>query len=265
MMTHVAAWGMALLAGLFLPAALILLIHLQGAEALLALSAPDMAILLAGLFLPPCLLLHIIAWLAQRTELATLGNALLRQTAALGSKRLAAEALSEECRAQTALLQEQVRLTISTLAIGQRQVEAMQVLFTETRLQRLTGEWNLVVADLGAALIAMWRLVHGWKAPGPEAADLPLPSTEELPLRILHLLPPTPQEMAQFEVDERFVRQAARYRATFQAFLERVPETGPLSRDTFRDRVYGRLDARLALLPRPNHARVIDPTTLAAE
>jgi hypothetical protein len=72
-----------------------------------------MAILLAGVFLPPCLLLHIIAWLTQRMELATLGNALLRQTTALGSKRLAADVLTEECRAQTALLQEQVRLVVS--------------------------------------------------------------------------------------------------------------------------------------------------------
>ena len=41
--------------------------------------------------------------------------------------------------------------------------------------------------------------------------------------------------------------------------------TGPLSRATFRDMIYGRVDTRLALLPRPNHARVIDPHTLAAE
>lgn len=264
-MMHVAAWSVALLAGLFLPAAFILLTHLQGVEALLALSVPDMASLLIGLFLPPCLLLLTVACLTQRRELTALGNALLRQTTALGSKRLAAEVLTEECRAQTALLQEQVRLAISALAFEQRQVQAMQVLFTETRMQRLTGEWNLVVAELGAALIAMWRLTHGWKAAGPEATDLPLPPPEELPLRILRLLPTTPQEMAKFEVDERFVRQAARYRATFQAFQEGVPETGPLSRATFRDMVYGRLDARLALLPRPNHALVIDPKTLAAD
>ena len=56
-MMHVAAWSVALLAGLFLPAAFILLTHLQGVEALLALSVPDMASLLIGLFLPPCLLL----------------------------------------------------------------------------------------------------------------------------------------------------------------------------------------------------------------
>ena len=43
------------------------------------------------------------------------------------------------------------------------------------------------------------------------------------------------------------------------------PEAGPLNRATFRDMIYGRVDTRLALLPRPNHARVIDPHTLAAE
>jgi len=84
-------------------------------------------------------------------------------------------------------------------------------------------------------------------------------------LRILRLLPATPQEAAQFEVDERFVRQAARYRSTFRAFLDRAPEAGPLTRATFKDMIYGRVDTRLALLPRPNHARVIDPNTLAAE
>jgi len=222
-------------------------------------------VLLAGLFLPPCLLLLIIAWLAQQTELAALGNALLRQTAALDSKRLAAEALTEECRAQTALLQEQVRLAISGLAVGQRQVEAIQTLSTETRLQRLVGEWNLVVSELGATLAAMWRLAHGWKSASPDAQGLPLPPPEELPLHILRLLPPTSEAMVKFEGDERFVRQAARYRATFQTFLEHVPETGPLSRRVFHNMIYGRLDARLALLPRPNHARVIAPATLTAD
>ena len=42
-------------------------------------------------------------------------------------------------------------------------------------------------------------------------------------------------------------------------------EAGPLPRAFFRGLIYGQLDARLALLPRPNHARVIDPATLAAE
>ena len=84
-------------------------------------------------------------------------------------------------------------------------------------------------------------------------------------LAFLRLLPATAQESAQFEVDERFVRQAARYRATFKAFLDRAPETGPLNRATFRDMIYGRVDTRLGLLPRPNRARVIDPHTLAAE
>ena len=71
--------------------------------------------------------------------------------------------------------------------------------------------------------------------------------------------------MAKYDVDERFVRQAAHYRATFRAFLDRVPETGPLNRALFRDMLQGRLDARLALLPRPNHALMVPPETLAAE
>ena len=76
---------------------------------------------------------------------------------------------------------------------------------------------------------------------------------------------PSAEEMAKFEVDERFVRQAAHYRAIFRSFLERVPETGPLNRTLFLYMVQGRLDARLALLPRPNHAKTIPPETLAAE
>jgi len=265
MMGRAAAWGFALLAGLFPLAALALLIRLQAPEALLTLPPADLAILMTGLFLPPCLMLLILAWLAQRKELAALNTALLHQAAAFEASRLAAEALTEERRTQTALLQEQVSLTVSALAVGQRQVEALQTLSGETRLQRLVAEWNITVAELGGILAAMWRLEHGWKTPGPGGQDLPLPPIEELPLRILRLLPPTAQEMAQYEVDERFVRQAARYRATFRAFLDRVPDTGPLSRSLFRDMVYGRLDARLATLPRPDHSQVIDPATLAAE
>jgi hypothetical protein len=158
-----------------------------------------------------------------------------------------------------------VRLAISALAVGQRQVETVQHAAAETRMQRLVAEWDMVTVELSATLTAMWRLVHGWRAPGVDGAELPLPPAGELPLRLLRLLPASAHDAAGFEVDERFVRQAARYRATFKAFLDRAPETGPLGRATFRDMIYGRVDARLALLPRPNHARVIDPHTLAAE
>jgi hypothetical protein len=265
MMARLAAWGVGLLATLAVPAVLALLVRLHGAEALLALPPTEMAVLLLGLFLPAALLLLIVASLGQRVELVALRNALLRQTTSFDAKSLATEALIEECRSQTALLQEQVRLAISGLAVGQRQVETVQHAAAETRMQRLVAEWDMVTVELSATLAAMWRLVHGWRAPGTEAGELPLPPTSELPLRILRLLPASAQEAAQFEVDERFVRQAARYRATFRAFLERAPETGPLNRATFRDMIYGRVDTRLALLPRPNHARVIDPHTLAAE
>ncbi len=265
MMARVAAWGVGLLAILAVPTALALLVRLHGTEALLALLPAEIAVLMLGLFLPPALLLLVIAGLVQRVELVALRNALLRQSTSFDSKSLATEALIEECRSQTALLQEQVRLAISALAVGQRQVETMQHAAAETRMQRLVAEWDMVTVELSATLAAMWRLVHGWRVPGTEAAELPLPPANELPLRILRLLPATAQDARQFEVDERFVRQAARYRATFRAFLDRAPETGSLNRATFRDMIYGRVDTRLALLPRPNHARVIDPNTLAAE
>ncbi|MBD0273349.1 MAG: hypothetical protein ICV73_15650 [Acetobacteraceae bacterium] len=266
MMARVAAWGTGLLATLAVPAVLVLLARLHGAEALLSLPPAEMAVLVMGLFMPPALLLLTVAGLVQRVELVALRNAVLRQATSFDGKSLATEALIEECRNQTALLQEQVRLAISALAVGQRQVETVQHAAAETRMQRLVAEWDMVTVELTATLTAMWRLVHGWRAPGAEGgAELPLPPAGELPLLILRLLPASAQEAARFEVDERFVRQAARYRATFKAFLDRAPETGPLSRATFRDMIYGRVDARLALLPRPNHARVIDPHTLAAE
>lgn len=257
--------GLALLAGLLPAAALLALILLHGPEALLALSFRDGAIVLAGLLLPPALLPLTLAAIGQRAELAALRQALLRQVATLDARQILAETLIEELRAQTALLQEQVRLALSDLALGKRRLEVAEAQVAETRLQRLVAEWDLVVAELHAILAAMWRLAFGWRAAGPDRPHLPLPPAEELPLCILRLLPPTPEEMAKFEVEERFVRQAARYRATFQAFLERVPEAGPLPRAFFRGLIYGQLDARLALLPRPNHARVIDPATLAAE
>jgi hypothetical protein len=265
MMARLAAWGVGLLATLAVPAVLVLLARVHGAEALLALPPVEMAVLVMGLFLPPTLLLLTVAGLAQRVELVELRNALLRQSTSFDTRSLATQSLIDECRSQTALLQEQVRLAISGLAVGQRQVETVQHAAIETRMQRLVAEWDMVTMELSATLAAMWRLVYGWRVPGTEAAELPLPPANELPLRILRLLPATAQESAQFEVDERFVRQAARYRATFKAFLDRAPETGPLNRTTFRDMIYGRVDTRLALLPRPNHARVIDPHTLAAE
>jgi hypothetical protein len=265
MMARLAAWGVGLLATLAVPAVLVLLARVHGTEALLALPPVEMAVLVMGLFLPPTLLLLTVAGLAQRVELVELRNALLRQSTSFDTRSLATQSLIDECRSQTALLQEQVRLAISGLAVGQRQVETVQHAAIETRMQRLVAEWDMVTMELSATLAAMWRLVYGWRVPGTEAAELPLPPANELPLRILRLLPATAQESAQFEVDERFVRQAARYRATFKAFLDRAPETGPLNRTTFRDMIYGRVDTRLALLPRPNHARVIDPHTLAAE
>jgi hypothetical protein len=170
MMARVAAWGTGLLATLAVPAVLVLLARLHGAEALLALPPAEMAVLVMGLFLPPALLLLTVAGLVQRVELVALRNAVLRHATSFDSKSLAAETLIEECRNQTALLQEQVRLAISALAIGQRQVETVQHAAAETRMQRLVAEWDMVTVELSVTLTAMWRLVHGWRAPAPRAA-----------------------------------------------------------------------------------------------
>ncbi len=261
-MMHVAAWGVTILASLFIPGAGFVLMRLQGPEAFLALPPLHLAVILAALFLPPCLLMLIFTWLTQRIELGTLSDNLLRQTTYLSNQRALAETLAEEVRAQSALLQEQLRTATADRATERR---TTQLLFQETRSLRQIAEWNLVVSELGSILVAMWRLVHGWAEPGAEARHAALPPPEELPLHILRLLPKTPKEVAKYDVDERFIRQAARYRAVFQAFLEQVPESGRLSRTAFRQLAYGQLDARLALLPRPNHGEIIEPRTLEAE
>lgn len=261
-MMHVAAWGVTVLASLFVPAAGFVLMRLQGPEAFLALPPLHLSVMLAALFLPPCLLMLIFTWLTQRIELGTLTDNLLRQTTIFCNQRALSETLVEEVRAQSALMQEQLRTAAADRVTERRMT---QLLFQETRLLRLTAEWNLVVSELGGILVAMWRLIHGWTEPGAEARYSSLPPPEELPLHILRILPVTPKEMAKYDIDERFVRQAARYRAVFQAFLEQVPETGKVSKTAFRQLIYGQLDARLALLPRPNHGEIIEPETLATE
>ncbi|MFC7473727.1 hypothetical protein ACFQS7_05145 [Dankookia sp. GCM10030260] len=262
-------FGLLLLAALVPVGATLLLIALAGPEGLLALGPAGWGSLAAGLLLPGCAVLLAQAWQVQRAELAALRGALLRQGEAGDSRQLALQALLAESREQTTLLQEQIRLLLGQATTGRRQAETQQALATETRLARLVAEWDLTGRELAAVMAAMWRLVFGWRTPeGPEgqpAVELPLPAGAELGLAILRLLPATPEEMARFQVDERFVRQAARYRGVFQDFLDRVPETGPLNRALFRDMVQGRLDARLALLPRPNHAVLVTPEALAAE
>jgi len=240
----------------------------NGPEALVALGPAGWGSLAAGLVLPSVAGLLALAWSTQRAELSALREMMLRQAAAADSRRIALQALVEETREQTALLQEQARLMLGQISIGRRQAETAQALMTETRLERLVAEWQMVGRELSASMAAMWRMVHGWRtAEGPEgeiSLELPLPAEPELALAILRLLPATAEEMAQFEVDERFVRQAAHYRATFRAFLDRVPETGPLNRALFADMAQGHLDARLALLPRPNHAVILQAEVLAA-
>ena len=262
-------FGLLLLAALVPVGAALVLLASTGPEGVVALGPAGWASLGAGLLLPGCAALLVQAWTSQREELATFRRALLRQAEAGDSRHLALQALLAENREQTNLLQEQVRLLLGQVQAGRRQAETLQALATETRLARLVGEWDMTGRELAAVMAAMWRLVFGWRtAEGPEgqpAVELPLPAGAELGLAILRLLPATAEEMARFQVDERFVRQAAHYRALFRTFLDRVPETGPVNRALFRDMVQGRLDARLALLPRPNHAVAVPPETLAAE
>lgn len=269
MLARAIGFGLLLLAALVPLGALALLLASAGPEGLVALGPVGWASLAAGLVLPSCAALLACAWLTQRAELATLRAALLRQGQQSDSRHLQLQALVAETREQTAVLQEQARLLLAQLSVGRRQAETTQALMTETRLTRLVAEWDMTGRELTAVMAGMWRLVFGWRTPeGPEgqpSVELPLPAGPELGLAILRLLPATPEEMAKFEVDERFVRQAAHYRAIFRAFLDRVPETGPLNRALFLDMVQGRLDARLAMLPRPNHAATIPLETLAAE
>lgn len=269
MLARAIGFGLLLLATLVPLAAASLLLASAGPEGLLALGPAGWVGLAAGLVLPACAALLALSWMTQRAELATLREAMLRQGAAADSRHLALQALLAESREHTALLQEQTRLLLGQLAMGRRQADTGQALMTETRLERLVAEWDMTGRELAVVMAAMWRLVYGWRTPeGPEgqpSVELPLPAGPELGLAILRMLPATAEEMAKFEVDERFVRQAARYRAVFRNFLDRVPETGPLNRALFQDMVQGRLDARLALLPRPNHAVTIPPETLAAE
>ncbi|MCO6416623.1 hypothetical protein JYK14_10685 [Siccirubricoccus sp. KC 17139] len=250
-------------------AALAGLLALAGPEAVLALGPGGWASLTAGIFLPGCLLLLFVSTGLQRGELHSLRAALLRQGRVADQHHLALEALLAEGREHTALLREQVRLLLGGLAQGQRQAEVAEALLRETRLSRLVAEWDVTARELSVLLAGMWRLAFGWRGPagpgGEPGAPLPLPAPEELPLALLRLLPASAEEMARFEVDERFVRQAARYRATFAAFLDQVPETGPMNRALFRDMALGRVDARLALLPRPDHGRVVPPDWLAPD
>lgn len=268
MLARAIGLGLLLLATLVPLAGAFLAFASSGPEGLVALGPAGWASLAGAVVLPSCIGLIALAWMTQRAELATLREVLLRQGAAADSRQLALQTLVEETREQTALLQEQARLMLGQIGVGRRHAETAQALMIESRLERLVAEWQMVGRELSTIMAAMWRLVHGWRtAEGPEgqaAVELPLPAEAELGLAILRLLPATAEQMAKFEVDERFVRQAAHYRAIFQTFIDRVPETGPLNRSLFRDMVQGRLDARLALLPRPNHALMIPPETLAA-
>ena len=77
-----------------------------------------------GLFLPPALLLLVIAGLTQRVELVALRNAFLRHATSFDTNKLATETLLEECRNQTALLQD--RCACHRASPGRRQAETLQ-------------------------------------------------------------------------------------------------------------------------------------------
>ena len=268
MVTRALGFGLLLIAALLPIGAACALLASAGPDALLALGPAGWAAFGAGLMLPACALLIAGAWQSQRAELALLREAVLGQGRAADSRHLALQAMVAESREHTALLQEQARLLLGQLSVAKRLADTQQALMTETRLQRLVAEWDMTARELAVLMAAMWRLVYGWRtAEGPEgqpSVELPLPAGPELGLAVLRLLPATPEAMARFEVDERLVRQAAHYRAVFRSFIERVPETGPLNRALFQDMLPGRVDARLALLPRPNHGLTIPVETLAA-
>lgn len=234
------------------------ILFLHGPHALLALPPQDWATLIAGLFVPSALAFLALGYAAQRMELSLLHHGLAQNSAALAKQEQRLAALAEETRAQNEILREHVRLTLEQLRGVKRRAEATERLFAETRLQRLTAEWDIVSRELGSILASMFRLAFGTERlvgnPGDDApvfAAVPLPPMEELPVAILRLLPRTQEELARLEVDERFLRLAARYRAVFAAFVDRVPDTGPLNRAFFRSLLHGRVHERLGLLPRP--------------
>ncbi len=235
---------------------------LHGAEALLAIGPAGWGPLLAGLCAPPALLFLSLGYWVQRQELRQLRHGLAGHSEALLLRQMELQALLRESQSQNALLREQARLTLDGMALARRQVQQQERAIEETRLQRAVAEWDLTARELDATLVAMFRLVQGHA--GPDGAAVPLPARAELPQAVMRLLP-AEAEMAGFEVDERFVRQAARYRATFRGFLEGLPRRGPLSQEVFRAMLHGELDRRLAQLPRPDHGKVIDPRTLAAD
>lgn len=231
----------------------------HGPEALLRLTLPEIAVLVGGLSVPAVAASSALGRLAPRPELGLLRSGLERNAMELAAQQRHLAALAEETRAQNELLREQARLTLEQLRGQRRLAETAVNHFTETRLLRLTAEWDLTARELRVILAAMFRLAYGTQrmvgSPGddsPVLLPVALPTDEDLPLAILRLLPRTAEDVVRVDVDDRFVRQAARYRATFGAFLDRAPETGSLSRSFFRSMIYGRIDERLALLPRPD-------------
>jgi hypothetical protein len=144
------------------------------------------------------------------------------------------------------------------MRIAKRQIEAVMLHADQTRSQRLIAEWDLVVRELTTLLAALFRVAFGYRRAAGDTArvaglqeEVELPGQEELPLRILRMLPAAAREAWTLEVDPRFAAHAERYVEVFERFVERVPVRGGLiDRTFFEASIYGQIHARLKLLPR---------------
>ena len=237
-------------------AALGLYIAVPEPEAFLRLAPGELGALPAGLFAPPAMGLLAVALMMQRRELGLLREMVARTADSLALQQQLALAV-RETREQPGVLREQAHLGLESVRVAKRQIQTVMQHAEQTRAQRLTAEWDLVVRELTGLMVPMFRLAFGYRHAGAAGdasapmAEVELPGPDELPLRILRMLPASAREVWTLEVDPRFARQGARYRELFGRFLERVPNgPGFADRSFFEASVYGQIHARLSLLPR---------------
>ena len=121
----------------------------------------------------------------------------------------------------------------ATAYVIKRQIEAVMLHADQTRSQRLIAEWDLVVRELTTLLAALFRVAFGYRRAAGDTArvaglqeEVELPGQEELPLRILRMLPAAAREAWTLEVDPRFAAHAERYVEVFERFVDRVPVRG---------------------------------------
>jgi len=227
-------------------------------EVLQHLDAGALGALLAGLFAPPALAFLAIAHLVQRRELGLLREVVAHSAESLSLQQQQLALAVRETRAQTDVLRQHLHMGQEHMRLAKRQIEAVMQHADQTRSQRLIAEWGLVVGELTALLAAMFRVAFGYRRPAGDLShaaglqeEVELPGPEELPLRVLRMLPAAPREAWTLEVDPRFAAHGERYLAVFESFLERVPARGGLiDRAFFEASVYGQIQARLRLLPR---------------